>query len=187
MIVERILLFRAFAPAFTIFAFCGVLFLGGVLRCRAPWFSNDGARTEDRKSPNSQGSSDNALLEVIAHSKLHKQELLKLLASQQIAKRDGEDTCMSHACRENQWCSGPFRRGVCLENEESQERASERPPLQGAHSGRVISACCTVVVVVVVVVKWSAVGLRVVVVAAVVVVAVFLVMKTLCVCLCVSG
>ena len=29
--------------------------------------------------------------------------------------------------------SGPFRQGVCLENEESQERASERPPCQGAH------------------------------------------------------
>ena len=78
LIVARIMLSRAFAPAFTIFAFFGVIFLGGVLRCRAPWFPSD--------CPKSHGSSDNVLLEVTAHLKLQNQELLQLLASQQSAK-----------------------------------------------------------------------------------------------------
>ena len=67
-----------------------VLFLGGVLRCRAPWFG----RTQDRASQMSQGPSNNALLEVTVQLRLQYQELLDLQVSQQSVK----GSVMAQAC-----------------------------------------------------------------------------------------
>ena len=129
LLVARLLfIFSGSAPALTIFALFGVLFLGGVLCCRAPWPHNDGTQgpqlsevTESQQQCSPRG---------LCSAEAPESGINESAGNTAECKKPWDDIGLSQHGNEAPRYGAACNCKCCLEYCEEQERASERPLCQ---------------------------------------------------------
>ena len=113
------------APALTIFACVGVLFLGGVLRCRAPWPHNDGM--QGPKLSEFTVSQQKCSLRGHCSAEAPDSGIDRSAGNTAEFKRPWEVTRWSPNGNKAPRCGGSCTWKYCLGHGDEQERACERP------------------------------------------------------------